>query len=162
MAQVIEFPSSSVPDYTGRVLALNPERAQKYQCGGFWLGPRQPVAIVPAQAQHAQLHQAVLDGRLVEVTRDAIKTRNAQLNPVKDLGETGFETFLIVRIIDGARVISFLTPANKEQEEEIRACIAAGQPIDFTKFPELEQKKEVAPHLTGIIITDLEPEKPNE
>ena len=153
MTQVIEFPS--VPDYTGKVLALNPERAQKYQCGGFWLGPKRPVALVPAGAQQAQIHQAILDGRLIEVTKDAIKTKNALLNPVQDLGETGFETFLIVRMIDGVKMISFLTPKNAEQEADIRKCIEEKRPIDFSQFPEFEQKKEVAPHLTGIIITDL-------
>jgi hypothetical protein len=156
VAQLIEFPTTV--DYTGKVLALNPEKTQKYQCGGFWLGPNQQVAIVPANAQHSQIHLAVLDGRLIEVSKDEIRTKNARLNPVQDLGETGFKTFLIVRMIDGAKVVSFLTPKDKAQEEEIESTIAAGQPIDFSKYPELERKKEIAPYLSGIIITDLEPE----
>jgi hypothetical protein len=161
VAQVIEFPS--IPNYSGRVLSLNPESSiRKYQCGGFWLGPNNPVAIVPPNTQMEQLHLAVLDGRLIEVSRDAIKTKHASMDPVTDLGATGLETFVVIRLIDGVKSYSFVTPKDAEQEAAIRKEIEETGTVDLSKYPEFEAKKEVVPHLSPIIITDLVSEKPNE
>lgn len=67
--KVIQFPSSSAsPNYTGRVLALNLEKARRFQCGGFFLGGRQPWSMVAPEAQMDRIHQGVLSGVLVDIT----------------------------------------------------------------------------------------------
>jgi hypothetical protein len=155
MSNIIQFPST--PNYAGKILALNPERAQKFQCGGFWLGPRMPASLVPPNAQMDMLHQAVLDGRLIEVGLEAIKTMNAALDPVKELETDRPESFFIFRIIDGVKCYCLITPKDKEQEATLRQQIADTGKIDFSVFPELEQKIQMPTHLSAITITDLEP-----
>lgn len=152
-SNLIQFPVT--PNYIGRALALNPERAQRFQCGGFWLGSRKPSGIVGPEAQQDQIHQAVLDGRLIEIDKGSIKTANAMMDPVKEMDVVGFKTYAILRIIDGVRMMSFLTPSSQAEQDEIEDSITAGRPVDFSKFPELESKKEIAPYMSGIIITDL-------
>lgn len=156
MAQIIEFPKT--PNYAGRILALNPEKAQKFQCGGFWLGPRMPAAAVPGNAQMEQLYQAVLDGRLIEVGPEAIKTQNAALNPVRDLDTDKPEAFFVYRVIDGVKCYCLITPKDKEQEEIMRQQLKDTGKIDFASFPEINQKIEAPTHLSAITITDMEPE----
>ena len=72
MALIISFPGVSSPPqpetFAGRVLALNPEQARRFQCGGYWLGPARPYARVPEEAQPAPIRAALDDGRLLDIT----------------------------------------------------------------------------------------------
>ncbi len=77
---LIVFPTASparpeprrpdTPDYSGRVLALNLDKVRRWQCGGFFLGPRMPADRVPAGAQMDRIHQAVREGLLLDITDD--------------------------------------------------------------------------------------------
>src|ERR1017187_1544384 len=69
MALIIPFPNQPQPEsFTGRILALNPEKARRFQCGGYWLGTAQPHARVPEGAQPAPIRAALDDGRLLDIT----------------------------------------------------------------------------------------------
>lgn len=59
---------SAVPNYAGRLLALNIERCRRFQCGGFLLGTVNPVAMVPPNAQMDRIHAGIQQGILVDVT----------------------------------------------------------------------------------------------
>lgn len=65
---LITFPNSKGPNYQGRVLALNMERATRFQCGGFFVGSKSPIAMVPVEAQMDQIHRAIEAGVLLDVT----------------------------------------------------------------------------------------------
>jgi hypothetical protein len=74
------------PNFAGRFLCLNPEKAATFQCGGFLLGPRRVSAVVPARAQMEPIAIAIAAGILLDITKNSeIRTENSTLQlPVED------------------------------------------------------------------------------
>jgi hypothetical protein len=66
MSKILEFPRK--PGLVGRLLALNIEKATKFQCRGFSVGPRNPSAVVGEEASVAALEQALAAGVLIDIT----------------------------------------------------------------------------------------------
>jgi len=98
MAKILEFPApkstGDTPDYTGRMLTLNPEKALKFQCGGFVLGPKHMCDVVGPRAQMAQIRRALEAEILIDIT-DAdkgIKTKYSTLSGVEksDTGQKAY------------------------------------------------------------------------
>ena len=76
MGNLIEFPSQNqecavpgaIPNYSGHMLMLDLTKARKWQTANFWVGIRCRMAIVPEVTFMSQIHQAVLDGILIDIT----------------------------------------------------------------------------------------------
>jgi hypothetical protein len=86
MGNLLTTPPST--DFSGRTLALNPEKAVKFQCREFTLGPLRPWGVVPpAAGQSPALLTALMDGRLLDITDShatGIKTRDIAISPVTE------------------------------------------------------------------------------
>src|ERR1017187_6362300 len=85
-SRVLQMPTpGELPNYAGRLLCLNPEKARTFQCGGFILGGKRMSAVVPEEAQTLPIHQALLDGRLLDITGNGeIRTENSTLETVDE------------------------------------------------------------------------------
>lgn len=106
---------SKVPDYTGRHLCLNPEKGRKFQCGGFFLGPLRPSAVVDEDAQMYQIHRAILDGRLLDITENAaIKTEFSTLDAVGE--EMTGKRVYITQDASGVTVVLGVEDPEKQKE----------------------------------------------
>ena len=149
MAQVIEMPIK--PDYTGKTVTLSPEAvANRFQCRGFVVFRNKP-ALVPIES-------ALLSGKLLELAPGSVlKTKNAALNPAAELGDTDKRIFTL-QTKEGLIVI---TPETAEQAAAIEKELQETGQLDLSHYPDLQKQKTAVPHLTGIVISDLEPEEPN-
>jgi hypothetical protein len=113
-----------IKNYAGRILALNPEKARTFQCGGFHLTPSRMSAVVPEEAQMAPIHLALLAGRLIDVTvTGEIKTSNSSLGLVGDQGETGKKAYFTKS--EGHGLICLQTD-NLEEQKALDEQIEAG------------------------------------
>jgi hypothetical protein len=95
MATILEFPKTgNVPDYTGRLLTFNPEKATKFQCGGFIISNRRPSAVVTPDARMESIHRALQAGILVDITdeKQGIKTEHSHLGGVSE-SDTGKKVY---------------------------------------------------------------------
>src|SRR5271168_4272206 len=91
---VIEFPVK--PDYVGKTVAVSPENPQnRFQCRGFVVFRKSPQIIGP-DADMQALQQALLDGRLIELSAGVIKSSNASLNSALELGDTDKKLFTLL------------------------------------------------------------------
>lgn len=153
---VIVFPSKS--DYSGRTLALNLEKIRKFQCHNFYLGPRTPYAVVPQEASMEVLHQAVLDGRLIDITDSAIKgikTENFQLEQVKEDDNTGKRVYFIAKKFkNGETGVVMVTPKDAEQAKLFDSQITLTGKIDLTELDEAELD-EGPSGLTPVQVTEV-------
>jgi hypothetical protein len=102
MSNVILMPSAGSDrepeelNYTGRVLCLNPEKGTRFQCGGFFLGPRRTFAVVDSKAQMFRLKQALDQGILIDITENKdIAGDWSVLQAVKD-EDTGKKVYITV------------------------------------------------------------------
>ncbi len=159
MSNLIEFPSK--PDYTGKYIAVSPESpASKFQCRGFVVFRNKPMVVGP-DADMMAIQAGLLDGRLLELTPSAvIKSANATLNPTSEE-----DTDLKVFILQTKEGIILLTPENPEQAEQIEKELQETGQLNLDHYPNVKKSKVVQPHLTGISITELEPEdgkQPND
>lgn len=134
MSNVLQFPrspsvpappllpvsSSGVPDYTGRLISLNIEKIVKFVCGGFSLGPRLPATVVPPDAQMCNIHQAVLDGRLIDITdQENVRTGDGSCLDGLTTEDTGRKAYFVNQ--DGTTVM--IVPKNIEEQEWIETQI---------------------------------------
>jgi hypothetical protein len=156
MGKLITMPEK--PDYAGRMLALNPEKARTFQCGGFWLASTCPMGLVPPNAQMEPIRQALLDGRLLDVTdgNHEIKTSQARLNPVRDLGVREDRVAYLVKRTSPAGDPEIVVVMSKDanQAEDFRKQIEANGKIDLSVIPESELQ---VGYLTPIKVTDKVP-----
>src|SRR5208282_6539062 len=152
MSNVIEFPIT--PDYAGKTVALSPESvANRFQCRGFVVFRNKPQ-VVPPGADMASIQTGILDGRLLEMAPGSVlASKNASLNPASELGDTDKVVFTL-QTKEGLIVI---TPTNSEQAEAIEKELQETGQLDLSHYPDIQKSK--VPHLTGITITALEPEK---
>lgn len=155
MAQVILFPSN--PDYVGTIVTLSPESTlMRFQCKGFVIFRNKPQ-VVPPEADMLAIQAALLDGRLLEMAPGSvIKSKNASLNPALELGDTDKKVFTLMTK-EGPIL---LMPETLEQTLAIEKELQETGQINLSHFPDLQKSVAVVPHLTGITIRDLEPEKP--
>jgi hypothetical protein len=117
----------------GRVLALNPEKARRFQCGGFWLSFRQSYARVPQEAQFSPIRAALADGRLIDITDQlesykkggSIVVHGSEIGPAADLGDTGKKVYFLRK--DGTTCA--LIPETPEQGEELERQAVRGKPL---------------------------------
>lgn len=153
-SNVIEFPNH--PNYAGKMLAVSPEApSSRFQCRGFVVFKNKPQ-ICPPEADMNSIQAGILDGRLLELTPGStIKSTNVALNPVNELGDTDKKIFTL-QTKEGFIV---LTPESTEQSEAIEKELRETGQIKLSNYPDLQKSKAVVPHLTGITITDLEPEE---
>lgn len=155
-SNVIQFPV--MPDYAGKMVAVSPETVlSRFQCRGFVVFKGKPT-VVPPDADMMSIQTAILDGRLLEMAPGAvIKSKNASLNPAGEIGDTDKKIFTLMTN-QGPIVI---TPETAEQAEAIETELRETGQLDLSHFPDIQKSKAVVPHLTGITITDLEPEESN-
>lgn len=148
---VIEFPST--PDYTGKSVTVSPENPlNRFQCRGFVCFRNAPQ-VVPPNADMGTIQTALLDGRLLEMSPgSALQSKNASLNPASELGETDKKIFTLLTK-EGPIV---LAPETAEQSFAIEEELRTTGMIKLSNYPDLQKKKAVVPHLTGISITELE------
>ena len=113
-----------ITNYAGRILALNPEKARTFQCGGFHLTPGRMSAVVPTEAQMVPIHMALLDGRLIDVTvTGEIKTGNSTLGLVGDQGDTGKKAYFTKTETHGLICLQTDSP---DEQKMLDAQIEAG------------------------------------
>lgn len=101
MAKILSFnqknnPSEIIPDYTGRILALNREKANSFQCGGFFVGTRRMFSVVEPDAQMENIHRALQNGVLIDIT-DSDRTLvvgGTEMAAASDLGDTGKRAYI--------------------------------------------------------------------
>jgi len=153
MAKIIEFPVT--PDYTGKMVAVSPETPlTRFQCRGFVVFRKTPQ-VVPPEADMASIHNAILDGRLLELAPGTgITSKNAQASPAGELGDTDLKIYTL-QTNEGVVV---LTPESPEQAAQIEKELQETGHLMLANYPNLQSKKQVQPHLSAITITDLEPE----
>jgi hypothetical protein len=149
MAQIYEFPKriptpDQVPDYSGRLLALNPEKAHKFQCGGFILGPRRMCAVVEPRARMVSLYLAIQDGILLDITDETqdVKTKYSVLTAVKE-SDTRDKLYIIRRqdVIDlGLECFAYITDEDRQLDDVV--CICTSNPEEQRLIDaRLEEKK---------------------
>lgn len=156
---VIEFPSA-LPNYAGRTLALNMEKARRFQCHNFFLGIRVPYAVVPSEAEAGFriIHQAILDGRLLDVT-DAnikgLKTTSFELDPVKE-DDTGGKMMFFVskKFKSGETAMIMVTPRDAEQSKDFQRQLKETGSIILDDFDEKELESP-PPGLSTVTVTEL-------
>lgn len=116
-------PADNEPNYAGRLLCLNPEKATRFQCGGYILGGKLQAAVVPEEAQMVPIHIALTAGVLLDITEsNAISTENTRLDAVSE-EDTG-KKFYITTSPEGERVL-FATD-DVEHQKRLDAQLAAG------------------------------------
>ena len=116
--------------YEGRVLALNPEKARRFQCGGFWLGPKQPYARVPQGAETLQLRNAVADGRLIDITDELDKytkggsllVAGSEIGQAAEIADTGKKVYFLK---DAFGATCALIPETSEQAADLERQVAS-------------------------------------
>lgn len=148
---VIQFPVKA--DFIGKTVVVSPENPlSRFQCRGFVVFRNNPQVVGP-DADMSAIQTALLDGRLIEMSSNSvIKSSNASLNPAGELGDTDKKLFTL-RTKEGYIVLTAKTPEQAAAiEQELRET---GQ-LDLSHFPDLQQQKNVVPHLTGITITELD------
>jgi hypothetical protein len=151
---VIEFPS--IPNYTGKSVTVSPENPlNRFQCRGFVCFRNAPQ-VVPPNADMGAIQTALLDGRLLEMSPGSVlSSKNASLNPASELGETDKKIFTL--LTKEGRIV--LTPDTAEQAEAIEKELRETGQIQLSNYPNLQKKKAVVTHLTGITVTELEEPK---
>lgn len=152
---IIQFPTT--PNYAGRVLALNIEKTRRFQCHNFWLTSKVPYAVVPPEAQAGmeQIHQAVLDGRLIDVTDASIKgikTSSFELDKVTEQDTDRMVYFVSTTLKDGSKGVVMVTPKDAEQAADYRRQIAETGTIDLSGMDEKELE-----HPTGLSKIEITP-----
>jgi len=153
MSNLIEFPV--IPNYTGKTITVSPEAGiNRFQCRGFVVFRNKPT-LVPPDADMAAIQTAILDGRLLEIAPGSvIKGSKAILNPAGELGDTDKKLFTLLT----KEGLVVLTPSSAQEAEQIEKELRETGMLDLTKYPDLQKSKAVVPHLTGITISDLEPD----
>lgn len=156
MAQVIEFPVTI--NYVGKMVSVSPETPlTRFQCKGFVVFRNSPQTV-PPDADMASIHAAIIDGRLLELAPGtAIKSRHASLNPASELGDTDKKAYTFIT----KEGLVVLTPESPEQAAAIDKELQENGHLKLENYPQLQKQRNVVPHLTGITITDLEPENPD-
>jgi hypothetical protein len=155
MGEVLSFPPVT---YAGRILALNPEKATKFQCRGFVLGPWCPYAVVsPESAESPALMRAVADGRLIDITDcqiTGIKTQSFTLSPVRELeGEEKIVYFVPKKFDDGHIERIMVVPKDAEQAADFARQMKETGTIEIDDLPKKEIEKPTG--LTPISIIEL-------
>lgn len=149
MAHIIPFRSS--PDYTGKLLSINPESPlAKFQCRGIAIFRSAP-ALIPPSADMQTIHTAVQKGELIECTTTGIKSKNADLDAAGELGDTDKKIFTL-RTKEG---IIIVTPETAEQAQKMEEELQKTGQIKLSNYPNIQTQKHTVPHLTGITVTDL-------
>jgi hypothetical protein len=104
-------------DLTGHILALNPEKGVRFQCGGFQLAiPSRPYATVTHETQQEPVRRALLEGRLIDITNQnlaGLKVGDSFQTPAKEAEEKGHKVYLATGT-DG----SLLVICPKDEAEE--------------------------------------------
>jgi len=103
------------------------------------------------------LHQAVLDGRLLDVTDCAIKgikSENFQLDKVTEDENTGKRVFFVAKKFkDGTTGVVMVTPKDAEQAKDFERQIAETGKIVLDGLDEAELDHPSG--LTRVVITEL-------
>lgn len=93
---LIEIPAPQ--DLIGRILALNPQSVQRFQCGGFQLAfPNRPYATVTHETQQEPVRRAMLEGKLIDITDQnlaGLKSGDNYQSPAKESEEKGHKVYL--------------------------------------------------------------------
>jgi hypothetical protein len=114
---------NGVPNYTGRLLALNPEKANRFQCGGFFLGGKLQSNVVPDDAQMYQIHNAVRAGILLDITTSGeVRTENSSLGGVEE-SNTDKRVYFTTND-HGERIM--LATSDPEEQRRLDAQLEAG------------------------------------
>lgn len=126
MAQILEFPSpqtNQVPDYTGRMLSLNPEKARKFQCGGFILSPNRMSSVVAPGARMAVIHKALTEGVLLDITdsKQDVKTEFSVLTAVTET-ETPDKVYFVRRQDIADLDLPYITDEDKGINDLVCVC----------------------------------------
>lgn len=163
MGNLVVFPEKTqnrlsylTPDYSGRILALNIEKIRKFQCRAYVLGPRTPYAVVPPEACMENIHMAVLDGRLLDVTDMAakgLKTENVQMMKVEETELPEQKLYFVYKKIDdkiGHLVL--VVPKDAEQAKDFERQIKETGTIDID-LPKEELEKPTG--LTDVTVTPI-------
>lgn len=149
---------AGIPDYAGRVIALNVSKCKRFSCGNFALSSYSPICTVSPNASMAHVHQGVLDGRLLDVTdqpKHGLAIGSTQHEPARELGDTGKRIFMGT---DTAGNLFIVTPKDAEEESKFIAEIEATGTLKLN----YERGKEMASGITPpkvenlITITDLD------
>jgi hypothetical protein len=112
-----------LPNYTGHFLCLNPEKVHTFQCGGFILGPRRLSAIVPEEAQMPQIHRAIEEGILLDITKSGeIRTENSTLQSAVET-DTRKKVYLTEH---QGELVAFGTE-DPEEQERLDAQVKTGK-----------------------------------
>lgn len=122
MSLIIEIPKPR--DLVGRILSINPNVCTRFQCGGFSVNVTRPLCTVGPEAQQNQLHQALLDGRLMDITDqniEGVHNSSGSHTPTKNLGDTG-PKFYIQRDHKGNVLVA--VPKDEKEEEEFDQDVA--------------------------------------
>jgi hypothetical protein len=160
---LIEMPKLS--DYSGRMLLLNLERVQRFQCPGFTLSKNNYYQIVPCytetnpslhEAMNRALNIAILDGRLIDITGQdvkGLKMAGGEHTPVQE-EDTGSRVFMAT---DKHGNLFVVAPKDKEEEakyiEEIKTT--GTLKLDYEHALNVEKIEEVIQPAPKIIITDV-------
>ena len=128
MSNLISFPTAGaqttneVVDYTGRVLTLNMDKARSFTCGGFVLGPRLTTSVVPPEAQMYNIHKAVLEGKLLDITdQEKVQTPDGTHMEVQESDDTGRKAYFVNY---GGNLV-LLVPKDAEEQAAIEAQAAS-------------------------------------
>ena len=81
--------STEVPCYSNRVLALNPESCQKFQCRNFFLNSRTKFSRAGDLVGNDAIHAAILDGRLIDITDQLDKYTSGKGSLIINQSEAG-------------------------------------------------------------------------
>lgn len=120
---VPETDESGIPNYTGRLLALNPEKATRYQCGGFFLGGKLQSNVVPEEAQMYQIDIAIRAGILLDITNSGeVRTENSSLGGVEE-SNTDKRVYFTTNE-HGERIM--LATSDPEEQARLDAQLEAG------------------------------------
>lgn len=157
---IISFPTAP-PNYAGRTLALNLEKARRFQCHNFFLGTRVPYAIVPPEAEAGMelIHQAILDGRLLDVTDSnlkGIKTSSFELDKVTEDDTTGKMVFFVAKKFkNGETGIVMVTPKDTEQAADFQRQIKETGKIELSDMDDNDGEFDAPPGLSKVTVTEL-------
>ena len=141
-------------DYSGRTLALNPEKARRFQCGHFVLFPTCPYAVVQPEADMGSLRQGLLEGRLLDITdqpRAGVQTEHATLQAVKREDIPGKIVYFVrQKLDDGTMGTVMAIPKDESEAQDFELQLKTTGRLVLKDL-----KKTEASGLTSIAVTDI-------
>jgi hypothetical protein len=151
--------------YAGRCLALNLDKIKVFQTHKFYLGPKRPFATVMPDADQISLRNAVLDGRLIDVTDQkgkGIKLEGGDMSPIAEIPDAGLRKVFIgvgrtdqVTPAGTPRPLFVAVPGSEEEEAAMLAELERTGRIDGTYTD--SEKPDV--EFGGISVSDVEPRR---